>query len=111
MRDDQRRQLAEAFLKVVAVAVGVGAVIALGVYIMVRALGFGDSTPAADSGVPARRAGEHAPDHGVDAVRVPVPVTVRGAQRHRVVEAGPAQGQDQAVRDTRTRSDRASGST
>ena len=50
MRDDQRRQLAEAFLKVVAVAVGVGLVIALGVYIMVRALGVDDSTSAADSG-------------------------------------------------------------
>lgn len=49
MRDDQRRQLAEALLKLVAVAVGVGVVIALGVFIMVRALGFSDSTPAAHS--------------------------------------------------------------
>ena len=49
MRDDQRRQLVEALLKVVAVAVGVGAVIAIGVFIMVRALGFSDNTPAAHS--------------------------------------------------------------
>lgn len=49
MRDDQRRQLAEVFLKVVAIAVGVGVVIAIGVFIMVKALGFSDSTPAAHS--------------------------------------------------------------
>jgi hypothetical protein len=49
VRDDQRRQLAEALLKVVAVAVGVGAVIAIGIFIMVQALGFSDNTPAAHS--------------------------------------------------------------
>ena len=53
MRDDQRRQLADAFLKVVAVAVGVGAVIAIGIFIMVKALGFSDSTPAAHSSAQA----------------------------------------------------------
>ena len=52
LRDDQRRQLAEVLLKVVAVAVGVGAVIAIGVFIMVRALGFSDNTPAAHSTSP-----------------------------------------------------------
>lgn len=52
MRDEQRRQLADAFLKVVVVAVGVGAVIAIGVFIMVKALGFSDGTPAAHSALP-----------------------------------------------------------
>ncbi len=47
MRDDQRRELADALVKVVAVAVGIGAVIAIGVFVMVKALGFSDSTPAA----------------------------------------------------------------
>ncbi len=49
MRDDQRHQLADALVKVALVALGVGAVVAVGVFVMVRALGFSDSTPAAHS--------------------------------------------------------------
>ena len=49
MRDDQRRDLTSALLKVAGVAVGIGLVLAIGVFVMVRALGFSDSTPAAHS--------------------------------------------------------------
>lgn len=49
MRDDQRRDLAAVLLKVAGVAVGIGLVLAIGVFVMVRALGFSDSTPAAHS--------------------------------------------------------------
>ena len=47
MEDDQRRQLADALLKVVAIAVGVGAVIAIAVFLIVKALGLGEGPPAA----------------------------------------------------------------
>jgi cytoskeletal protein RodZ len=49
VRDDQRRDLTAALLKVAGVAVGIGLVLAIGVFVMVRALGFSDSTPAAHS--------------------------------------------------------------
>jgi hypothetical protein len=49
VRDDQRRDLTEALLKVAGVAVGIGLVLAIGVFVMVRALGFSDNTPAAHS--------------------------------------------------------------
>jgi len=47
VEDDQRRQLADALLKVVAIAVGVGAVIAIAVFLIVKALGLGEGPPAA----------------------------------------------------------------
>lgn len=49
MRDDQRRELTAALLKVAGVAVGIGLVLAIGAFVMVRALGFSDNTPAAHS--------------------------------------------------------------
>lgn len=49
MRDEQRRKLLDALLKLVGVAVAVGLVIGLGAFVMVKALGFSDSTPSAHS--------------------------------------------------------------
>lgn len=47
MQDEQRRAILGAVLKVVGVAVAVGLVIGLAAFVMVKALGFSDSTPAA----------------------------------------------------------------
>ncbi|MEP6814279.1 MAG: hypothetical protein ABI873_01870 [Marmoricola sp.] len=52
MQDEQRRHLIEAVLKVIAVAVAVGLVIALGAFVMVKSLGFSDNTPPAHSSLP-----------------------------------------------------------
>lgn len=52
MRDEQRRHLLDAVLKLVGVAVAVGLVIGAGAFVMVKALGFSDSTPSAHSSSP-----------------------------------------------------------
>jgi len=52
VRDEQRRHLLDAVLKLVGVAVAVGLVIGAGAFVMVKALGFSDSTPAAHSSSP-----------------------------------------------------------
>jgi hypothetical protein len=49
VRDQKRHEIADAVLKVIGVAVAVGMVVALGAFVMVKALGFSDSTPSAHS--------------------------------------------------------------
>ena len=73
MRDDQRRQLADALIKVALVAVGVGAVIAIGVFIMVKALGFSDSTPAAHSDSQSTSTPSALPTKALEATGSPSP--------------------------------------
>ena len=111
MRDDQRRQLAEAFLKVVAVAVGVGAVIAIGVFIMVKALGFSDNTPAAHSSAQARLA-EHAPDRALTPSGSPSPSEEPSAtETSKPAKPRPSPRTRSSCQRHPSRSGRASGST
>lgn len=86
MRDEQRRHLFDAVLKLVGVAVAVGLVIGAGAFVMVKALGFSDSTPSAHSSSPQ----DSAPPSALPTVALTLPAASDASDPAQTQTASPS---------------------